>query len=251
MISSLFNVIIYEPIYNALAALVSFVPGGDVGIAIIILTLIIKLILFPLSLKALRTQAAMRDIDPELKKIKKDYENNKEEQAKRTMALLKEKKVNPFASIFLVLIQLPIIFGLYFVFRLEGAGASFDPNLLYPFIANPEMVSFVFLGLITLTGQNITLAVLVAITQYINAQLMQIPEPQGKAGSLQHDLTKSMHVQMRYVLPLVMGFVAYFISAAIALYFLVSNLFQLFQEIYIRRTKIQKPAVATTAPTTP
>jgi len=244
MISSLFNTFIYDPIYNALAFLVHLVPGGDVGVAIIILTLIIKFALFPLSLKALRTQAAMREIDPLLKDLRKKHENNKEELAKKTLALLTEKKVNPFASIFLILIQLPIIFGLYFVFLGEGDGNGFDPTILYSFVPNPEQVSFLFLGLIGLTGKSMFLAGLVAVTQYINARLMQFPDPQGEAGTMSHDLAKSMQVQMKYVFPVVMGVVAYVISAAIALYFLVSNLFQLFQELYVRRTMTSKESVS-------
>ncbi len=239
MISSLFDTFIYIPIYNSLALLVSLVPGGDVGVAIIILTILIKFILFPLSLKALRTQAAMREIDPELKSIKEKYKDNREEQARRTMELLKEKKVNPFASIFLILIQLPVIFGLFFVFRLDSlddTGLHFDPAILYSFVNNPDPVSFVFIGLIALSSSNIILAVLVSITQFVNAQVMHMPTPSGKSGSIQHDLAKSMQVQMKYVFPIIMGFIAYFLSSALALYFLVSNLFQLFQELYVQRT---------------
>ena len=236
--AELFHTFIYQPIYNTLALFINVIPGGDVGIAIIVLTLVVKFALFPLSLKALRTQAAMREIDPEMKRIKKEYEKDPQEQARRTMALLKEKKVNPFASVFLILIQLPIIFGLYFVFLNEGTNGGFDQSVLYSFITNPEHASFMFLGLISLTGKSIALALLVAVTQYINGKIMQFPEPQGEAGSLSHDMAKSMQLQMRYVLPLVMGFVAYIISAALALYFLVSNLFQLFQELYVRRTRI-------------
>lgn len=238
---NLFNTVIYQPIYNTLAVLIHFIPGGDVGVAIIILTLTVKFALFPLSLKALRTQAAMREIDPEMKRIKKEYADNKEEQARRTMALLKEKKVNPFASIFLILIQLPIIFGLYFVFLNEGGGGGFDPALLYSFVTNPESASFMFLGILTLTEKSAVLAALIAITQYVNGRLMQFPEPSGEAGTLQHDMAKSMQLQMRYVLPVLMGVVAFVVSAAIALYFLVSNLFQLFQELYLRRTRATAP----------
>lgn len=234
--SALFHSFIYEPIYNALAFLVAVIPGGDVGVAIIILTLGIKFALFPLSLAAVKTQASMRDIDPELKRIRKEFEHNKEESARQTMALLKEKKVNPFASIFLVLIQIPIILGLYFVFRLEGGGGGFDPTLLYAFTPFPSTASFVFLGLVNLTGQSLILAALVAATQFYAARLM-VPAPVGEEGSLSHDLAKSMHVQMRYVLPIVMGVVSYVISAAIALYFLISNLFQIFQELYVKRQR--------------
>lgn len=241
----MFDTFIYDPIYNALALLVHVVPGGDVGVAVVLLTVIIKFILFPLSLKALETQSAMREIDPLLKDLRKKHESNKEELARQTMALLKEKKVNPFASIFLILIQLPVIFGLYFVFLSEGAGNGFDPMVLYSFITAPTETSFSFLGLIDLTQKSALLAGLVAVTQYINAQLMQFPEPQGEAGSMSHDLAKSMQIQMKYVFPILMGAVAYAISSVIALYFLVSNLFQMFQELYVRRKNTTpRPQVA-------
>lgn len=233
---ALFNTFIYDPIYNALAVLVHVTPGGDVGVAIIILTIAIKLILFPLSIKALQTQAVMREIDPLMKELRKKYENNKEELARKTMALLSEKKVNPFAGIFLILIQIPIILGLYFVFLSEGGGGGFDPSVLYSFVPAPGGASFLFLGLIDLTGKSALLAGLVAVTQYINARLMQIPPPQGEPGSMSHDLAKSMQLQMKYVFPIMMGVIAYAISSAIALYFLVSNLFQMFQELYVRKT---------------
>lgn len=236
----LFNTFIYEPIYNALALIVTTIPGGDVGVAIILLTIVIKLALFPLSLSAIRTQVLMREIDPQLKKIKKDFENNREELARRTMALLKEKKVNPFASIFLILIQIPVILGLYFVFSLNGAGSGFNPDVLYSFVSLPENASFMFLGLVDLTGKSFLLAAAVAVTQFYNARLMMPMTPQGDEGSLQHDLAKSMNLQMRYVFPIVMGVVAYIISAAIALYFLISNLFQLFQELYVKRSRVQE-----------
>lgn len=235
MLGELFNTFIYDPIYNSLAFLVSIVPGGDVGVAIILLTVAIKLFLFPLSLVAIKTQLVMREIDPELKRLRKDLKEKPEELAKKTLTLFKENKINPFASIFLILIQLPVIVGLYFVFLHEGSGAGFDPALLYSFITAPTPVSFSFLGLIDLTGRSAVLAVLVAISQFAVSRMM-MPNAPGNDGtqSFQNDLARSMHVQMRYVFPFVMGGIAYAISAAVALYFLVSNVFALGQEIYVR-----------------
>ncbi|PIR85073.1 hypothetical protein COU15_02775 [Candidatus Kaiserbacteria bacterium CG10_big_fil_rev_8_21_14_0_10_45_20] len=244
MISNLFSTFIYQPIYNALVFLVGVVPGGDVGIAIIILTILIKLILFPLSKKAIQTQIVMREIDPELKQLREDFKDNKEELARKTMALFKDKKINPFASIFLILIQLPIIFGLYFVFFNEGKDGGFDGSLLYNFISIPEVFSFSFMGIIELTGKSIVLALIVAITQYYIARLMSPKAPETKGTSLKDDFQRSMHLQMRYVFPVIIGLVAYFISAAVALYLAVSNLFALGQEIMVKRMRdrsIEKP----------
>ena len=236
-IAPTFNSFIYQPLYNALAFLVSVVPGADVGIAIIILTIIIKLILFPLSFSAVKTQVAMKEIDPQLKQLRKDLANNKEELAKKTMALFKDKKVNPFASIFLILIQLPIILGLYFVFRSGGTGVAFDPSVLYSFVTAPMNASFTFLGFINLTGRSIVLALLVAVTQYFASKMMMPKAPESPDGeqSFKNDLAKSMHIQMRYVFPVVIGVIAYVISGAVALYFVVSNLFTIGQELYVKK----------------
>ncbi len=234
---SFFNSVVYEPIYNALAFVIGVVPYGDVGVAIVIITILVRLILFPLSLKASRTQVAMREIDPKLKSLREQFKDNKEELARKTMALFKEHKVNPFASFLLILIQIPIVIGLYLVFLREGTVASFDPALLYSFITAPLTVSFSFLGLIDITGKSIILALIVAITQYFYARLT-LPKPgvATPAGqSFKDDLARSMNVQMRYVFPIMLGVISYIASAAIALYFVTSNLFGIVQELVARR----------------
>ena len=242
-----FDATIYHPIYNALVFLVNIVPGADVGIAIILLTVLIKLILFPLSMVAVRTQIVMRELDPKLKVLRKELKEKPEELARKTLALFKEHKINPFASIFLIIVQLPVIIGLYFVFFNEGDGGGFDPNILYSFIAEPMNASFNFLGIVDLTGSSIVLALLVAASQYMVSRMMMPAAPkqeEGEEKSFQADLARSMQIQMRYVFPVVIGVIAYVISAAIALYFLVSNLFAIGQELYVKRThKAAQPEV--------
>ncbi len=236
---SLFHDIVYQPIYNALALVIGIVPGGDMGIAIIVVTLLVRVILFPLSLASIRTQIVMREIDPELRRIRETHKDNREELARRTMALFKEKRVNPFAGFLFILIQLPIIIGLYMVLMSESAVVSFDSSLLYPFVVVPESASLMFLGVIDLAGKSLLLAALVGITQFLYARFMPTP-PVSKSGtgttpSFQDDFARSMHIQMRYVFPILMAGVAYFTSAAIALYFIVSNVFSIGQELLVRR----------------
>jgi YidC/Oxa1 family membrane protein insertase len=236
---SLFHTIVYQPIYNALAFAVGNIPGGDVGIAIVAVTLLVRLVLFPLSLAAIKTQIAMRKIDPQLKALRGELKDDKEALARRTMTLFKENKINPFASFLWVLIQLPIIIGLYLVLQSETKVVSFDPALLYSFVHAPGETSLVFLGILDLTGKSIFLALIVVTTQFIYARLM-VPQAPPKSdlkepASFQDDLAKSMNLQMQYVFPLILGAVAYFASAAIALYFVVSNLFSIGQELAVRR----------------
>lgn len=236
--ASFFHVAVYQPIYNALALLISLVPGGDVGVAIVLITLVVRFILFPLSMAAIRTQMSMRRIDPELKKLREQLKDKKEELAKQTMQLFKDNKINPFASFLFILIQLPIIIGLYLVLQKETKVVSFDPSLLYSFVHAPAHASLSFLGLLDLTGKSIILAVIVAITQFMYSKLMTQTPPKtepGKASSFQDDLARSMHIQMRYVFPVVIGVVAYAASSAIALYFVVSNLFSIGQELAVRK----------------
>jgi YidC/Oxa1 family membrane protein insertase len=238
MLGHLFTTFIHAPIYNALVFLVGVVPGGDVGIAIIILTTLIKLVLLPLSIGAIRSQVAMKEIDPELKRLRLEFKNNQEELGKRTMALFKEKKVNPVASILVLLIQIPIVIGLYRVFLSEGSGTGFDPAGLYSFVHLPLTISFSFLGLVDLTGKSIALALVVMVTQFVYARMLttQKPDP-AEPASFQTDLARSMHLQMRYVFPILMGVIAYAVHAAVALYFVVSNVFAIGQELAVKKLR--------------
>ncbi|MEK6881852.1 MAG: YidC/Oxa1 family membrane protein insertase, partial [Nanoarchaeota archaeon] len=162
---AIWNAVLYKPLMNALAFLVAIVPGGDVGIAVIILTVIVKRILFPLSQKSIESQAAMSLLAPELNKIK-NRGLSKEEQARLTFELYKKNKTNPFSGCLLVLIQIPIIFALYYVF-LRGGLPEIHPELLYSFVDIPKEVSMKLLGFLDITQKNIYLAVFAGLTQFL------------------------------------------------------------------------------------
>ena len=233
--SYLLNTFLYGPLFNALAFLVSIVPGGDVGVAIILLTIIVKTALFPLSQRSIESQIKMNLLAPELKKIK-DSGASKEEQAKRTFELYKHHKTNPFSGCLLVLIQIPIIFALYYVFLEE---LNFQSVLLYPFIRAPEYINMLFLGILDISQKGlIVLAVLAGLSQYFQALLMPKPIAQNKtASSFQENLTSSMQTQMKYVFPFVIAFIAYSVSGAVALYWITSNIFAIGQQIYANKKK--------------
>src|SRR3989339_1880931 len=173
MLANIWNTILYQPLINALVFLVSIVPGGDVGIAVIILTILVKLILFPLSQKSIESQAEMSILTPELNKIKASGAS-KEEQARLTFELYKEHKTNPFSGCLLVLIQIPIIFALYYVFL---KGINFESGLLYSFIHVPEHSNMIFLGVLDITKKSLILAILAGISQYLQAHFMPKPAP--------------------------------------------------------------------------
>jgi len=235
--SAFFHAVLYAPIYNLLIFLVSIIPGGDIGFAVIGATIIVKLVLWPLSMSAARTQKVIKAMDPEMKRVRETYKEDKEKQMQEIMALYKKYNVHPLASVLPVFIQLPIIIGLYWVFRTETL-PHIDTTVLYPFIHAPAGASALFLGLVVVTSHSIILAGIAGLTQLAQAwYAIPIPPASVEVGaSTQDDFARAMTLQARYMLPVVIAFVAY-ASGAIALYFITSNFVALFQEFIARRGK--------------
>lgn len=229
---TLWETAIYDPIYNALIFSAQHLTWNDVGLAVVLLTVVIRLVLFPLSKKSVVSQYKMKALQPKLDAIKTKG-LSKEEEAKETFALYKTEKINPFSGCLYLLIQLPILFALYFVFM---RGVS-QPDHLYGFL-NTDNLSNMFLGLIDITKPYLPLAILAGLTQAMQAFLMPTPAApaSGKEGGFQHQFAKSLSVQTRFVLPIIIIFIASRLAAAVPLYWAVANLFSIFQELYIKRS---------------
>lgn len=240
MFSYIWHTFFFDPIYNSLVFFIDVVRGGDVGLAIIFTVILVKLILLPLSLKAARTQLVMNEIGPKMEEIKKTYKDNREEQARKTLELFQTNKINPFSSILLLFIQIPIIIALYFAVYKGGGVAlpSINVELLYSFIPTPETVSMYFFGMMNIAEKSIVLAFLAGLTQFIHTHLSMpklAPRDPKAEPSFKDDFNRSLQLQMRYVMPIIIFIAAYTISAAIALYFTISNLMSLLQEYIVRR----------------
>lgn len=238
MFSSLYNTLLYKPLYNTFIGFIGTFPWVDAGVVVILFTIFVKLILFPLSQKSVRSQLEMKKIQPEIDALKIKYKDNKQEQALKTMELYKQRGINPFSGIFLALIQLPILIALYMVFY-KGGLDIIHTESLYSFIKAPEQVNKIFLGLFDISQKNSYLAVLVALGQYIQIKLT-LPkvkkDPQTpKDTSFQGELAKSMTMQMTYVMPIFMFFLARSFASIVSLYFLTSSIFAIGQELYMRK----------------
>lgn len=239
MISAFFHAVFYNPIYNALVALVAVVPGSDVGIAVIVVTIIIRLILLPFSLSAARTQRAMKILEPKIKELKEKHKGNKEKEALETLSLYKEARVNPFASILTVFIQIPVLLALYWVFYYEpfSTVSAINTARLYSFTPFPNTVSLEFLGIISVAGKSIVLAVLAGITQFYQAHLaLSGTMKPSDAKGMQNDFQRIMGMQLKYVFPFIIGAISYSTSGAIAIYFITTNLASALQELHVRKT---------------
>ncbi|MCR4325183.1 MAG: YidC/Oxa1 family membrane protein insertase [Patescibacteria group bacterium] len=240
MISAVFNTVIFDPLYNGLVFFVGVIPTHDMGLAVIALTIVVRILLIPLSRRAVETQLAMKKVAPEVEELKKKHKKNSPELNQAIFALYKERDIHPFANMGLVLIQLPLLFGLYWVF-LQAGFPEIKPDLLYSFVNVPPSVNMHFLGLIDMgANHNIILAVLVALTQFVYSRLAMGPrEAKPKStpveATFSGDMARSFDLQARYVFPVLFGVISYFVASAAPLYWVTSNTFMIAQEYFAGR----------------
>lgn len=232
MIGRLFHNLLYVPIYNLLIFFVDIVPHGDVGIAVIIVTVIVKLVIAPFSISAVKTQRRMKFVEPQMKALREKYKDDREALAKETLSLYKNNGIKPFSSILATFLQLPVIIALYLVFRHEHL-LSPNTSLIYHFVALPTHISPLFLGFFPTTGHSIILAVIAAAFQFLQARATIPVPPKEKGSSSTEDFARAMSLQSRFILPLLIGGIAY-TAGALALYFITSSIVGIIQEYYVR-----------------
>jgi len=243
------NQFIFLPLYNGLVAIMDVIPGIDVGLAVIIFTCIVRLILFPLYKASLITQVRMKAVEPEVNKIKAQYANNKQEQALKVMEVYKKNNIKPFMSVGLLIVQLPILLVLISVFY--KIIPNIHPEYLYSFLFDPH-ASPTLLGL-DLTNKSLILALITGAVQFaqlhfsVAARQQKEMADNAKKNGMKLDaasqMANSMNSQMKYLMPLLAFASVYWIipakfpqaAAVIAIYWSVSSLFTIGQEIYIRK----------------
>lgn len=231
-----FNTIFYEPMLNLLVFIYNVVPGHDLGIAIVILTIIIKLILLPLSKQSIKSQKALQELQPKIEEIKKKYGDKKEEMGKAMMELYKENKVNPFSSCLPLLIQLPFLIAVFHVFRKGFEDGALD--LVYPFITQPEAINSLSLGFLELSEPNIALALLAGAAQYWQAKMMITKKPAVKStGSKDESMTAIMNKQMLYFMPALTVFIGATLPGGLTLYWFLTTFFTALQQVYVFKQK--------------
>lgn len=262
---NLFDLIVVQPIFNLLMVLYSVVPGGDFGISIIIFTILIRFALYPLVKRQLHQTKMMRKLQPELKKIKKAAKGNKQLESMQMLELYKKNGVNPFRSILILLIQLPIFIGLYHVIQIFTIHRDQLPKFTYDFleqsqaishiIHNPDQFNEMLLGIIDLTKAGVTtdsvniflvvLAIIASGTQYImSKQTMPQQESKKRLRDImaeaaegkqadQAEMNAIVMTKMIKFLPIMMFFIMVSVPGAIALYYGVSNLVAVAQQHYL------------------
>ncbi len=221
---ALYHEIIYRPLLNLLIYFYNVIP--DMGVVIILLTVLIRLVLAPSFHKSLKSQKAMTALQPKLNEVREKHKDNKEAQARAIMDLYKEHKINPLSSCLPLLIQLPLLIALYQVFS-----KALHNNLqgLYAFVHAPTSINPFFVHLIDLSKPNIILAVFAGALQFWQSKMMMAKADGGDATA------KAMAIQTTYVLPVLSVVIAWKLPAGLPLYWIVTTLFAILQQYYIMR----------------
>jgi len=220
-----FNTILYKPLFNALVLIYQYVPGKDFGIAVIVLTLIIRFLLYPLMMKSIKSQKTMSELQPKLKEIQNKYKDDKEKQTREMMDLYKREKFNPLGGCLPLLLQLPLLIGLYRVFWKGLSDGAMEK--LYSFVPNPGAINPMFLGLINLSEPNFILAIIAGIAQFFQTKMMM---GQNKKDDNKGQFANMMQKQMLYFFPIITVVILLRMPAAIGLYWIVTALFSIWQQ---------------------
>lgn len=249
-IGSVFNAIFFQPILNLLVWLYVTVPGQDIGIAIILLTFLIKILLYPLTHLQIKQQRAMQELQPKIDEIRKRLKDDKEKQAAELMELYKKDKVNPAASCLPLLVQLPIFIALFHALQVGLKSESL--HLLYAFVPNPQTINTLFLGVFELAHPpsfdrplTAVLVLVAGLVQFWQArQIMKPPsatvtpppaEVAKSEGAKDESMTAIMNKQMMYMMPIMTVIIGFSMPGGLTLYWLTMSLLTVAQQWFVLR----------------
>ncbi|MFA5197274.1 MAG: YidC/Oxa1 family membrane protein insertase [Patescibacteria group bacterium] len=237
-----------QPEINLLVFFYSILPGHDFGVAVILLTVVVRLIVWPLQSKTLRNQKAMNKLQPEINKIKEKYKNDPAKINTMTMELYKEKEINPLSSCLPTLIQLPLLFALFYAIRPFGTAAYIDVTNhaaglwkdIYPWLrdmpfvkdALSKPISTELFGIINLTKPNWALALIAAALQFVQSKMIM---PKKNL-----DATQKMFNQTLYIFPVMTFIIGLSFPAALPLYWIVQTLMMILQQYLIMHRDVEK-----------
>lgn len=224
--------ITYTPLFNLLILFYDFIPGHDFWVAIIAMTVVIRVILAPFSIKAQRSQRELNKLNPKIQEIRQKYKDQTQQGA-AMMALYKEHGVNPIAGCLPLLIQIPILIVLYRVF-MDGLNPS-SLSLLYSFIPNPGSIHSTFLGFIQIGSPNRILAVAAGVLQFFQSR--QSMNYMKAGGQLSKEMS-ALNTQMTYFMPIFVIIIGWNLSAGLILYWVTTTVYSIFEQLYLKKTAI-------------
>lgn len=268
----MFTTLIVQPIFNLLAFIYAVIPGHNFGLAIIVFTIVIRLLMWPLVKKQLHQVKLMRKIQPELKRIKKEAAGDRRKESLLMLELYKERGISPLGQIGVILVQIPILFGLYLGLQRVLKDPHEMVNFAYPFLqdlswlqqlaANIKLFDETLLGFIDLTRPALSggdvywpalmLVVGSAVAQFFqskqltpkdkDARSLRTIMREAKAGKQadQAEINASMARSTTYLLPALVLIFTIQLPSALSLYWLVSGLVAFLQQSVILREDVEE-----------
>ncbi len=238
----MFTTIFVEPLFNILFLFYGLLPGHDFGVAVILLTVLVRILLWPLVKRQLHSQRAMQKLAPEVARVRAEAKGDRQKETQALMELYKEKGTSPFAPIIPLLVQLPIFFALYIAFR-DSVHPEQIKELAYPFvenipavqqaIVNPSSFSPTLFGIVNLTQPNVFLALGAALAQFYQAKMMQ-PKNKPAGQGMEADVAKMMS-GMIYIFPVITFVIGLTLPSALALFWMVTSLIAALQQHLVLR----------------
>jgi len=239
LIKNFFHIFLYQPLFNALILIYQYLPGHDFGVAIIVLTILIRILIFPFVTKSIESQKVLSDLQVKVKEIQKKYKDDKERQAKETMDLYKREKINPFSAYIPLFVQLVVLIAFYRVV-LRGLNPG-SMSLLYGFVSNPGAINPVFLGIINLSMASPIMAILAGVAQFLQGKTMYPQMKKAQKDDKTAQFSNAMQKQMMYVMPLITVLFLLKLPSVIGIYWIVTSIFSVFQQqLILKRQNTQQ-----------
>jgi len=240
----LFNELLYRPLFNSMVFFYNTIPGTNIGLAIILTTLVVRVLMIPLYRSSIKSQREMAILQPVLKDIQTKYKDDRQKLTEEMMKVYKEHNFNPFAPFMILLVQFPVLIAIY-----QVSLNIFKPEKypeLYSFITLPETFDPNFFGLLNVADtRNIILALLVGLSQYYQLKLIvkrtQPAKPKETKKSKKKkskqpeepDFATTLNKQMLFLMPILVTGFAYSLPAVMSFYWITTTLFTIGQEFFL------------------
>lgn len=216
----MWNTLFIEPLSKSLFFLSDFT--GSLGVAIILLTFIIQLILTPLRIPSLKSSEKIRELKPELDKLKKKHKDDAQALAMAQMELYRTHGINPISGLFIMLLSFPIIIALYQVFRNTISADTAGTTFLWMNLAEPDSMY--------------VLPILVVLSQWLLTRFtLAIPSSNDGDKGSEPDMAQSLQKNMQFIFPIMLGIITLQSPSGLGIYFVASAVFAIMQQIWIRR----------------
>jgi len=230
----LFNLILYQPLLNLLVFFYNTIAFRDLGLAIIFLTIFLKLILYPISISQIKAQKSLTELQPKMSEIKKKFASDKVRLGQEMIELYRQHKINPFSSCLPILVQLPILIAVYQVFV---TGISTQQLSLYPFIYNPGQLNPLAFGLVNFAERSFWLALLTGLVQFFQTKMLSTkkppPEVKKEKGARDESMMAIMNKQMIVMMPIFTVIIGMSLPAGLIFYWLANLILTILQQLLI------------------